>query len=62
MEANTTFDQIPAAILDNEGTFKYIQIDLKEGDQHRTIVRGYASCGYHADILNKFQIEETKTY
>ena len=56
----TSFDDIKGAILDPEGTFKYIQIVVsdKESNRQRTIVRGYKSCPYHADILNKFQYEE----
>ena len=50
----TNWDSISPAIMDPEGTFKYIQIDLSEDGKTKTIVRGYASCGYHADILSKF--------
>eukprot|EP00356_Strombidium_inclinatum_P011466 CAMPEP_0170502218 /NCGR_PEP_ID=MMETSP0208-20121228/40826_1 /TAXON_ID=197538 /ORGANISM="Strombidium inclinatum, Strain S3" /LENGTH=141 /DNA_ID=CAMNT_0010781163 /DNA_START=40 /DNA_END=465 /DNA_ORIENTATION=- len=59
----TSFDDIKGAILDSEGTFKYIQIEVTDpaSNQTRTVVRGYKSCPYHADILNKFQYEELST-
>ena len=55
-----TFDEIKGSILDPTGVFKYIQIDVHNSktDQTRKVVRGYKSCGYHADILNKFEHEE----
>ena len=56
----TSFEEIKGAILDPSGVFKYIQIDIQvpETGQNRTVIRGYASCAYHADILAKFQYEE----
>ena len=48
--------------MDPSGVFKYIQINFKDGDQEKVLVRGYASCSYHADVLAKFENEELKYY
>ena len=45
------------SIIDPEGKFKYIQILLSDKNDHsinRTLVRGFKSCAYHNDILQKF--------
>ena len=50
--------------MDPEGTFKYIQIRLREysdSTKSRIVVRGYKSCAYHADILDKFEREEIES-
>ena len=57
-----TFDEVKDSHMDPSGVFKYIQIDFKDGDQVKTVVRGYASCPYHADVLAKFEHEELKYY
>ena len=48
-----TFEEIRGAIIDPSGIFKYIQINVKnmKTKEVKTIVRGYASCAFHADIL-----------
>ena len=49
-------ESLPACTLDPSGKFKYIQIILTDKlnpTVTRTIVRGYASCAFHADILEK---------
>ena len=50
--------QVPDVDIDPDGVFKYILIKLTspntEGKiQDKNIVRGYASCPYHADINDK---------
>lgn len=54
---------IKPANLDKNGVFKYIQIlvepfDSSEPDASYLVVRGWADCEYHADILNKFKYSE----
>ena len=52
--------------IDTEGIFKYIQIliepadtdDPNTGSESYLIIRGWRDCAYHADVLDKFQIEE----
>ena len=58
-----TFEEVRDAVLD-VGTFKYIQIIMKDKKtgQEKTVVRGWSDCGYHADVLNKFQTLELKDY
>ena len=53
-----TFADIQDAIIDPKGIFKYIQIDItnRETNEKKTVVRGYASCGFHADILSLFSL------
>ena len=55
-----TFEDIRPAIIDPKGIFKYIQIIVKntKTQETKTIVRGYASCAFHADILSLFQLQE----
>ena len=47
--------------MDRDGVFKYLIIEIRnkmewEDDKPevKRVVRGYESCVYHADILNKF--------
>lgn len=53
-------NHIPQVKLDQEGRFKYILIEAEFPEENKTVefVRGYKSCPYHADILNKFKSEE----
>ena len=55
-----SYDEIKGAILDREGDFKYIQIFIKDTKtfKTKTVVRGYKSCNYHIDILQKFMYQE----
>lgn len=49
-------DYIEDVDLTPSGTFKYIQIQVKDkSNNKKIIVRGYKSCSYHADILDKVQ-------
>ena len=59
-----TWDEIKNTIIDPEGVFKYIQINVhnSKSDLTRMVVRGYKSCDYHADILAKFEHEELMDY
>ena len=49
--------------IDGHGVFKYIQILIEPKDKNAeetgsdeyVIVRGWKDCGYHADVLDKFQ-------
>lgn len=54
------FSYIPQVKLDLEGRFKYILIEVNFADENKCLefVRGYQSCPYHADILNKFKTQE----
>uniref|UniRef100_A0A7E4ZSE8 Janus/Ocnus n=1 Tax=Panagrellus redivivus TaxID=6233 RepID=A0A7E4ZSE8_PANRE len=48
-------DEIADVELDGVGKFKYIQILVKDkvrGDS-KLVIRGYAHCAYHADILDE---------
>jgi Janus/Ocnus family (Ocnus) len=51
-------EALSPVILDKNGVFKYIQIRVtpKTGADGEafTVIRGYADCAFHADILNKF--------
>lgn len=55
---------IKPVIIDSDGVYKYIQIQLLPRPSLNpngvpvTIVRGYLDCPYHADILAKFNYEE----
>ena len=59
-----SFEEITGTDVDSEGVFKYIQINVQDKslNQTKTIVRGYVSCPYHADILSKFTQEEMSQY
>ncbi|XP_065171107.1 14 kDa phosphohistidine phosphatase-like isoform X2 [Atheta coriaria] len=50
--------KIPEVDIDPSGVFKYIliKLDVQEDSDKITadVVRGYAECGYHADINDKF--------
>ena len=57
-------ESLKRVIIDSSGKFKYIQILV--GDAHDasvekiTLIRGYKSCAYHANIFDKFRNEEVK--
>ena len=47
--------------IDTSGRFKYIQIkivDKEDQDKSWILIRGWRSCGYHADVYDKFINEE----
>lgn len=45
----------------DQGTFKYIQILAKAiSGEEQLLVRGWRDCGYHADILEKFERAENE--
>lgn len=48
-------DAIENVDIDADGRFKYILIKVGKGDVGKFIVRGYDSCGYHADILDQVE-------
>ena len=54
-----TFDEIKGSILDGDGAFIYLIIDItnEESGRTKTIVRGYKDL-MHLQILEKFQLEE----
>ena len=54
-------NQINSAVIDNDGVFKYIQINIEHEGETYTIVRGFKNCPYHADIFQKFREEECNT-
>lgn len=43
--------------IDFEGRFKYILIRISIGNAFKHIVRGYARCGFHADVLEEVEPE-----
>lgn len=53
-------ESIKESIIDS-GTFKYIQIllkDKKDPGKQRIVIRGYTNCAYHPDILDQFVGQE----
>ena len=44
--------------MDQQGTFKYIQICINDGQSVTTVIRGWLDCDYHADVLDKFNSKE----
>ncbi|KAI6201843.1 hypothetical protein M3Y96_00885500 [Aphelenchoides besseyi] len=48
--------------IDSKGKFKYILIEVKDtkSNERKHIVRGYARCGYHADILGEMESKAPK--
>lgn len=55
MMASGAFTAVPEVDIDPNGRFKYILIKLYSGveDNFKYIVRGYARCGFHADIYDE---------
>lgn len=54
--ASTAIPQIKNVDIDPSGTFKYILIKVNSPDSdgkplEKVIVRGYADCGYHGNVL-----------
>uniref|UniRef100_A0A5S6QJJ3 Janus/Ocnus family protein n=1 Tax=Trichuris muris TaxID=70415 RepID=A0A5S6QJJ3_TRIMR len=49
-------DSIPNVIID-EGTFKYILVEITDGKDKKSIVRGFRNCEYHDDILDEIKPE-----
>ena len=46
----------------DKGVFKYIQIACKMPDgSQQLVVRGWADCPYHADVLEKFDATENQS-
>ncbi|KAI6240074.1 Sex-regulated protein janus-A [Aphelenchoides fujianensis] len=48
-------DAIEDVDIDSKGKFKYILIEAKDSNKSKFIVRGYGSCGFHADIFDKVE-------
>ncbi|XP_061743916.1 si:dkey-51e6.1 [Nerophis ophidion] len=46
---------IPAVEIDHDATFKYIlvRVKVKDGDEHKDIVRGKKSAEYHSHIFEE---------
>lgn len=61
---STCISQIPDVDIDPSGKFKYILIQVSDPEtkEEKYIVRGYKSCGYHVDILERVEpsIEKLK--
>ncbi|XP_068626824.1 14 kDa phosphohistidine phosphatase-like [Battus philenor] len=59
MSSLTELSNIPKVDIDKSGVFKYILIKVYNKDKQEespvTIVRGYAHCNYHSDILDEVQ-------
>lgn len=52
-------DSLKAVDIDT-GRFKYVLIQVKDGDKERYLVRGNTSAGYHADVFEKCEDEELR--
>ena len=57
MAYNGSLNKVKKAIIDPEGTFKYIQIYVEDLITKESViaVRGYKGCEYHPDILDVFR-------
>lgn len=55
--ASNILQQIPSVDIDPKGRFKYILISVTDPETkaEKTVVRGYKSCAYHMDILEKVE-------
>ncbi|XP_013149393.1 PREDICTED: 14 kDa phosphohistidine phosphatase-like isoform X2 [Papilio polytes] len=57
--SGVTLNAIPKVDIDKSGVFKYILINVtdksKQEESPVTIVRGYAHCNYHSDILDEVE-------
>lgn len=57
--SGVTLNAVPKVDIDKSGVFKYILINVtdksKQEESPVTIVRGYAHCNYHSDILDEVQ-------
>ncbi|XP_017036830.1 sex-regulated protein janus-A [Drosophila kikkawai] len=49
-------EAVPLVKISPQGIFKYILINVADGDSIKTVVRGFDDCEWHADI---FEREET---
>jgi phosphohistidine phosphatase len=52
--------KIPLCKIDQEGVYKYIQIECinkDNKDDKKIIIRGDGNCSYHKDIFRKFLID-----
>jgi len=56
MNNSGVLSKIKNCIIDNDGIFKYIQINCSDitTKESKIIVRGTKSCSFHPDIFNKF--------
>ena len=56
-------DVIKDCLIDTNGTFKYILINLNCMGDKKTVVRGWKNLEFHADIYTKFlQDEDEKLF
>uniref|UniRef100_A0A915Q0G1 Sex-regulated protein janus-B n=1 Tax=Setaria digitata TaxID=48799 RepID=A0A915Q0G1_9BILA len=57
-------DDVPDAKIDSNGVFKYILIKVTEkaSRKEKLIVRGYAHCPFHGDILDETEKELGPSY
>ena len=49
--------EVPECIIDDYGTFKYIQIEIinkTDKNDKKIVIRGDGECSYHKDIFRKF--------
>lgn len=53
---NKTLDKVQNCIIDKEGIFKYVQLNLTDHNtkEEKIVVRGYKGCEYHRDIYDEF--------
>jgi len=48
----SSLDALPAVDLTPSGTFKYITIQATTKSGSKMLIRGYAGCEYHQDVLD----------
>ena len=53
-------DALPAADIDADGKFKYVQVRVRDGERERYLVRGYSWAAFHADIFDHVEEKELK--
>ncbi|CDW53493.1 14 kDa phosphohistidine phosphatase [Trichuris trichiura] len=52
--SETAMDSVPNVVID-EGTFKYVIVEITDGKSKKSIVRGFRACEYHDDILEEIK-------
>ncbi|KAH8250877.1 hypothetical protein KR038_004485, partial [Drosophila bunnanda] len=49
-------ESVPLVKISSQGIFKYILINVTDGDLTKTVVRGFDDCEWHADILEREEV------
>ena len=53
-------DTFEPVVIDPEGTFKYIQIEVTKDGESTLVIRGSGSFDYHMEIFENFVKQEIK--